>query len=243
VTGFSRDWLRLRAPYDAAARSTAFARGFAAALPPRPRVADLGAGDGANAAWLARYLPPPTRWLLVDKDAALLGTSAAARRLDLATELDAVGAVDGATCSALLDLVSLSWVGRLARWLDGRPFLAALSVDGRIRFEPGDAEDARILAAFAADQRRDKGFGPALGPQAPATLARVLRECGYEVRSAASDWALGPGDGAMLAAMIEGFAAVAPDAAAWAARRRTAAARDALRLAIGHCDVLALRGA
>jgi hypothetical protein len=241
VTGFARDWLALRAPYDAAARSIGLARRFAAALPAQPRLVDLAAGSGANRRWLAAHLPSATRWTLVDDDPALLDGAADARVLDLAAALEEIDGVDGATCSALLDLVSADWLRRLVAWLGGRPLLAALSVDGRVAFAPGDGEDAAVLAAFAGDQRRDKGFGPALGAAAPGMLAALLRDAGYRVETVASDWALGPGDGAMLRAMIDGLASVAPDATGWRTRRRAQAREGRLRLTVGHVDVLGRR--
>jgi hypothetical protein len=240
VSGFTRDWLALRAATDARARSLALVRDFAAALPENAHLADLGAGDGANRRFLAPHLPASTRWTLVDNDVALLDGIADARRLDLATELEAIGDADAATCSALLDLVSADWLERFVRWLGGRPLLAALSVDGRVRFVPEDAEDGIVLAAFAADQRRDKGFGPALGATAAAHLPTLLRGAGYRVAIARSDWKLGPHDAGMLHAMIDGFAARAPACPAWAARRRAAAKAGELRLLVGHVDLLAL---
>jgi trans-aconitate methyltransferase len=214
---------------------------FAAALPARARIADLGAGDGANMRYLAPLLPD-ARWRLVDDDIALLeATRAETLRLDLARDLEHIGDVDAVTCSALLDLVSEDWLRRLVRWLGGRPFLAALSVDGRVAFAPEDEEDARVLAAFARDQGRDKGFGPALGAAAPDRLAALLQAAGYATAVADSDWQLGPGDAPVLHDMIEGFAAIAPDARAWSERRRAQSARGALRLVVGHRDVLGAR--
>jgi hypothetical protein len=238
MSGFARDWLALRAPYDAAARSVALAREFAAALPARPRIVDLAAGDGANRRWLDARLPPATRWTLADNDPALIDGVADAQLLDLATELERIGDFDAATCSALLDLVSADWLGRFVAWLQGRPLLAALSIDGRVRFAPEDPEDSAILAAFAADQRRDKGFGPALGAEAPRYLAVLLRDGGYRVETASSDWVLGPGDEAMVTAMIDGFASVAK-AREWAMRRWEQVQAGRLRLLVGHVDLLA----
>ena len=81
MSGFSVDWLRLRAPFDRAARDAALARRFAAALPRAPgrplRLIDLGAGTGANARALAPLISRDQDWLLEDHDAALLGWQAA----------------------------------------------------------------------------------------------------------------------------------------------------------------------
>lgn len=242
MSGFSREWLALRAPYDARARSPALVRHFARALPPRARLLDLAAGTGANRDWLALRLPASTSWVLADNDPALIEGVPDARLVDLSAGLEAIDGIDGATCSAFLDLVSKTWLERFVEWLGGRPLLAALSVDGRVRFTPDDVEDGAVLAAFAADQRRDKGLGPALGPEAPKHLEGLLRENGYRVAMTRSDWVLGGRDKPMLAAMIESFAAVAPCAHGWKARRCGQAETGRLRLVVGHVDIVAWRG-
>src|SRR5690242_7045862 len=76
MSGFSRDWLQLRAPFDLAARSGALAEAFAAAVrraKHRPlRLIDLGAGIGGNARALAPLVAIDQAWELVDNDAMLL---------------------------------------------------------------------------------------------------------------------------------------------------------------------------
>ena len=69
---FDADWLALREPFDAAARSTALAHVLARALPPRPKLIDLGAGTGSLFRWLAPILAGPQSWTLADADRALL---------------------------------------------------------------------------------------------------------------------------------------------------------------------------
>ncbi|MBO1074776.1 class I SAM-dependent methyltransferase [Roseomonas marmotae] len=70
--GFDADWLQLREPYDARARSVPLALLLADALPVRPRIIDLGAGTGSLFRWLAPYIGRTQIWTLVDSDAALL---------------------------------------------------------------------------------------------------------------------------------------------------------------------------
>lgn len=81
MIGFSLDWLRLRAPFDRAARDPALARRFAASLrrpADRPlRLVDLGTGTGANARVLAPIIGSDQDWLLLDSDTAMLGFCAA----------------------------------------------------------------------------------------------------------------------------------------------------------------------
>jgi hypothetical protein len=251
---FPRDWLALREPHDAAARSRPLARAFLAALPRRARVADLGCGRGANARYIAGLGRPDLRWRLVDGDAALLAEAASrnsgaeTRRTDLARPAvwTLLRGCDGVAASALCDLVSGAWIDGLVGAAAHRrlPVLLALSVDGRIGFAPEDERDAAVLAAFRRDQRRDKGFGPALGAAAPGRIARALRRHGYAVRMARGDWRLGPGDGDLEGALIDGIAAVSPSAetAAWRAARDRQAAAGTLSVTVGHADILGLPG-
>ncbi|WP_425258716.1 class I SAM-dependent methyltransferase [Rubrivivax sp. RP6-9] len=176
------------------------------------------------------------------------------RRLDLAQQLEALPwqAAHLVTASALLDLVSADWLQRLAAAATARrvALLLALSVDGRHQWTPRDPDDGAVGARFAAHQRRDKGFGPALGADAVPALQRLLQAAGYRVHLARSDWWLDSRiDGAALAlqrALVDGIAHAAceqdPPAAAalqgWRARRQALAPRSTLR--VGHLDLLAL---
>ncbi|TPG59573.1 class I SAM-dependent methyltransferase [Roseomonas nepalensis] len=69
---FDADWLELREPHDARARSIALALRLSAALPARPRLLDLGAGTGSLFRWLAPILNRPQAWTLVDADVTLI---------------------------------------------------------------------------------------------------------------------------------------------------------------------------
>jgi hypothetical protein len=157
---------------------------------------------------------------------------------------------DGITAASFFDLVSDPWLARFVALLAERPvpFLAALTVDGRRDWQPRLDEDAIIAEAFAAHQRRIKDFGAALGGGAPAALEAALGQAGFRIERAASDWHLGPRDGALLAVLITGEASAAREAAprasdrivAWENQRRAQLVEGALRLTVGHCDLLAL---
>ncbi|MBB5693672.1 methyltransferase domain-containing protein [Muricoccus pecuniae] len=69
---FDADWLELREPFDARARSPMLAQALSAALPARPRLLDLGAGTGSLFRWLAPILNRPQAWTLVDADVTLI---------------------------------------------------------------------------------------------------------------------------------------------------------------------------
>jgi SAM-dependent methyltransferase len=262
LSAFAANWLALREPSDRAARSSVLAARFAAALGSAPRVIDLGCGAGANLRFLAPVLPPEQRWLCLDRDRDLLaragvlldrwrrevGWQGEARfvAFDLA-DLGSL-ALDGAgiTASALLDLTSAAWLDRLAERCRRAPVLMALSFDGRLSWHPALAEDDLVRGRFLAHQRTDKGFGPALGPDAAAHLAGRLAAAGHHVTTATSDWQLGPTDNALLEAMLEGVIAAAAEVEddrqleVWAAQRRLQLVRGELGLVVGHIDLLAL---
>ena len=74
----SSDWLALREPADAAARSVELVDMLRPYLPNDPlEIHDLGCGTGSMARWLAGQLPGPQKWVLHDRDAELLEVAAA----------------------------------------------------------------------------------------------------------------------------------------------------------------------
>jgi SAM-dependent methyltransferase len=156
--------------------------------------------------------------------------------------------VAGVSAAALLDLTSAAWLDAFAARCRGTPLLAALSFDGRLVFEPAAEEDSEICRRFSADQRTNKGFGPALGPDAAAHLAERLAAAGCVVSLEAADWRLGPADGALLRATLTGIVDAARDVAhdrrleRWATERAQQLAAGDFRLTVGQVDLLALPG-
>lgn len=110
--------------------------------------------------------------------------------------------------SALLDLVSQSWLAALLQtcWANGSPLLAALNYDGRVALSPPEPLDGLVIALVNGHQARDKGLGPALGPSAGRVLDRLGRALGYETRWAQSDWDLEPERRGLQEALIVGWA-------------------------------------
>jgi hypothetical protein len=247
------EWLRLREPADAAARSAELAerlrRRLATAGP--LVIHDLGGGSGAMARWLAPRLPAQQHWVVHDRDAALLelalATSPAAvtveaRRSDI-TRLrphDLAGA-SLVTASALLDLLTAEGLVRMLRACAGRPMLLTLTVVGRVTLNPADPLDARIGAAFNAHQRR----GGRLGPDAVAT---ALRELGAAVLVRPSPWRLGAAHPNLTAEWFDGWVAaaceqdpaLAAETGAYRDRRLARAAAGELAVTVDHADLLAL---
>lgn len=143
---------------------------------------------------------------------------------------------DAVVCSALLDLVSASWLERLFDRVHVA-FFASLTVDGRDTWLPRDPADARVRAAFRRDQLRDKGFGRALGPSAPGFALRALAARGYVTASAPSDWHVPRTALRMQRALIDGRRA---SDLRWQEMRLRQALRGRLAITIGHRDILAL---
>ena len=260
--GFTADWLSLREGYDARARNAALlARlaGWRAGRGPL-HVVDLGAGTGSGLRALAPALSGPQRWTLVERDPALIGRGQAAlagcgvawayRCLDLALDLDRLveEPVDLITASALIDLVSEPWLAGLLAWQHRAQaaLYLALSYDGRCSWAPPLPFDEVVLALVNRHQRTDKGFGPALGPDA----ARRLRELSKDAEAGTSDWVLEPCDRAIQNELLTGYTqaalAIAPsrtvEVAQWAHHRRRLMAAAASRLTVGHTDLLLLPG-
>ncbi|MGH7462096.1 MAG: class I SAM-dependent methyltransferase, partial [Longimicrobiales bacterium] len=123
----------------------------------------------------------------------------------------------------------------------------ALSYDGRVDFTPEDPRDAAVIAAVNLHQRRDKGFGPALGTLAARTAVECLQRVGYLVELGAADWLLGEADLAMQEAMLSSWAGAASEtgeisheaAAEWLVNRRSALATKRSRIRVGHQDFFA----
>lgn len=244
---FDTEWLDLREPADHAARNADLLQQFADALPAKPHIIDLGSGTGSTLRAVAPIIPD-AKWLLTDNDPVLLAEAkrrapgAQIEQVDLAKNLAQPLAhnADAITASALIDLVSAAWLDDLVRLAEGRALYIALSVDGDDDWQPAHPDDALIAQAFKSHQRRDKGFGPALGGEAASYLAAALHKAGYHVRLAPSAWRLTPGP--LTSALAGGIANASSEsgvakatADAWCEARRPASAQ------IGHIDLLAQR--
>lgn len=263
MSGFSADWLALREPYDLGARNPDVLAAVLAAFADQPSVSivDLACGTGSTVRALALHLSARQSWRLVDNDLSLLARAAGmqvpsnvqvtAVPVDLNRDLEAAldGPVDLITTSALLDLVSAEWLERLAVETAVRaiPIYAALSYDGRIVFDPIDDADADIIAAVNAHQRTDKGFGPALGPDAAHAVIARFESLGYRVTHGTSDWVFGREDRDIQLETCAGWAGAACETgrlpleavAGWLTRRRDAIAAGRSSIKVGHVDLFA----
>jgi hypothetical protein len=217
---------------------------------------------------LAQWLPARQNWRLVDNDEALLakafvgtadaaptGAKAAAVNVTaVATDLAGVigpvlGDCDLVTTSALLDLVSSAWLDRLVEALARRPrpFYAALSYDGTVALLPDSRLDVEMIVAVNRHQRTDKGFGPALGPDAARIAPEWLRDAGFTVIEGRSDWLFGADDVAIQMEMLAGWAGAARDigvnaaiVAKWLGERRGHVSAGRSQIRVGHIDFFAV---
>lgn len=266
MSGFSIDWLNLREDADRRARDkTLRDRALQwlaeeSSSDQEPVVVDLGAGTGSTLRALSA--PMPLSWRLVDNDKTLLAE--AQRRhgrtqnvetciADLAdVETLPLDGVQLVTASALFDLVSADFIEALAKKLKTycrqHPvgLYTALNYDGTTRWTPTHPLDEAVLQAFNRDQRKDKGFGPALGPDAGRAIARVFTRAGFEVHSASSPWVLDGADQHMVSELITGIAGAVSGSPGieshaledWVRFRQ--ANLKAGTCTVGHTDLLAL---
>jgi hypothetical protein len=226
------------------------------------RIVDLAAGTGSNMRYLSRHLPPIQHWRLVDRDAALLRAAGSATRWAtvpsvhlIVRDLSNLAAVDDVferaslvTASALLDLVADEWLGALAVRCRaaGAAALFGLTYDGRIECTPEDEDDEMVRSRVNEHQLRDKGFGPALGPNAAEAAARRFAAAGFTVERERSDWILDEEDAALQRQLIDGWARAAAEVdgdraariEAWA-RRRQALVHTPSAIVVGHEDLAA----
>lgn len=154
------------------------------------------------------------------------------------------------TASALLDLVSESWLKLLASRCRevGATALFTLTYDGRSSCDPVEPEDDLVRTLMNVHQKTDKGLGgPAEGPDAWSVAERAFTDVGYRVECAASDWAIAPSEQTFQRMLIEGWARAAREIAPhradtisdWLRRRLAHLAAGRSRIVVNHVDMVA----
>ena len=261
----SADWLALRARADDRARSAGLAEAAARLIGAGPLVVhDLGSGTGAMMRWLAPRLPGPQAWVLHDADPAIL------RHVDARSALDEFGlpvtvrtrverlselplqAFAGAslvTASALFDVLTLDEARAVvdACVASGVPALFSLTVVGRVRLSPGDADDTALGTAFNDHQRRVVEGRRLLGPDSGKVMRNLFTDSRWRVRTERTPWRLGAADGGLIAEWLDGWVGAAVEqrpelgarATEYRLRRDADLGHGQLRVTVQHQDVLA----
>ncbi len=262
----SPEWLDLREPADAAARSIELVEMVARTAPMAGHtiVHDLACGTGSMARWLAPRLAGPQHWVLYDWDPDLLDRAGAAmpdassdgaeityetRSRDI-TRLDPADLAGASliTASALLDMLTAEEVRRVVATCVGAacPALLTLSVVGQVELAPADPLDHQVAVAFNDHQRRTVGHRRLLGPDAVGVAAEEFTRLGSEVMVRPSPWRLGPEEGTLAAEWFGGWLGAACEqqpalstaTITYAKRRRAEAAAGRLGVTLGHDDLL-----
>lgn len=263
----SPQWLRLREPADAAARSRELVRGLVhGPVGGATRVVhDLGCGSGSMGRWLAPLLEGPQHWVLHDRDPELLALAA----LDLPS-----AAADGAavtvetrhgdltrlrpqdlagaslvTASALLDMLTADELESFVRcsWEAACPSLVTLSVSGRVELTPTDPLDQVFGAAFNGHQRRTALGRTLLGPDAVGHAVEQFRSLGAQVTTRSSPWRLDVRTGSLATEWLDGWVgaaclqrpALTVAGAGYLSRRRIQLEEGRLGITVHHLDLLA----
>ena len=268
-------WLALRQTADWAARSTRLTEAILGAVAARDpvQIVDLGTGTCSNVLYLSSRIPRRQRWLVVDRDPRLLAEvverlsarPATSRRVsggpDLSVETRQMdlGSLEDrtifagrhlVTASALLDLVSESWLRTLAARCReaGAAALFPLNYNGESSCDPREPEDEQVRELLNRHQHTDKGLGgPAAGPDAAARAVACFSEAGYQVETERTDWVLEPRDREFQEWLVTGWAQAAVDIAPgskeiirdWLTRRLSHIESGTSRIVVGHHDVAA----
>ena len=267
----TEEWLALREPADAEARSTQLVRRLQQmhVASAEHVIHDLGCGSGSMGRWLAPMLDGPQHWVLHDRDADLLdraagdppGAAADGRPVSVRTRQgdlsgltpDDLAPATLVTASALLDMMTADEVEHLVHLCvaAGCPALLTLSVTGRVELTPSDALDARLGAAFDDHQRRTVGGRALLGPDAVRVAVQRFRDLGAEVVTRPSPWRLDPRRPGLTAQWLAGWVGAACEqrpeltaaAAEYHARRAEQLADGRLGVMVHHLDLLAVPAA
>ena len=262
MSGFSSQWLALREPVDHAARSDEVISAVAHYFlnDNKLTITDIGSGTGSTLRALKPVLQQDISWHLIDHDETLIDVARSEAKsdevnfslADLSKSLEELFVHNPKllTTSAFLDLVSETWLQEFVDTVAAHqvPFYAALTYDGRAGCDPETPDDKLVAAAFNQHQKTDKGFGPALGPDAADTAISMFKKAGYQVIQAQSDWIGDKNHKEFQKMLLEGWSSAATEIApensekfsAWLQERLHLIENENATVFVGHQDFLAV---
>ena len=181
MSHFSADWLRLREPYDRVARSPAVHEALSVwrRLRGTLRVLDLGTGTGANLRFTAPWLGGVQRWVLIDRDEALLARVGTETRAWAARA--GVRVSDGPDGAHPVDAVAVTQQVAGAPVSEGPDGLRVLGpgLDCRVTFRPADLLiDLERLPLAASDLVAASALLDLVSPDWLGHLVATVREAG-----------------------------------------------------------------
>ncbi|MBW6424472.1 class I SAM-dependent methyltransferase [Rhizobium sp. XQZ8] len=261
MSGFDKDWLTLREPVDLRARDeNLMAVAMETVAKARhPVILDIGCGTGSTFRALSSLLQKPAAWRLLDNDPRLLEEAMRLHGDAIETIQGDLNDIDSlplssatlVTASALFDLCSQDFIKRFAEKIAQADIglYAALNYDGAMHWSKFHPLDEVVTANFNAHQLSDKGFGPALGPEAWKSLAAALEGQGYAVKTAESRWIMTSNDAELQTLFLNGIVRAVleygeldeAEIRDWSEFRHRMIERDDSLCRVGHQDVLALR--
>lgn len=220
----SSDWLALREPADAAARSLALALAAAELIADGPIVVhDLGSGTGSMMRWLAPVLPGPQTWILhdwsanlteqamnhvrpTDRDNAEISVFGRTGNLADLCPNDLAGA-SLITASALLDVLTLEELHTIVGGCVAAraPVLFSLSVTGSVQLDPWDERDSAFEGAFNAHQVRYANGRRQAGRHAPPIARDLFAAAGWQVRQSSTLWRMDHQQSDLLSEWFSGW--------------------------------------
>lgn len=232
-------------------------------LPGRQRWLVVDRGDDLLADLVSRTAPwaEARGWTAIEDEGRLviqgmgLDCVVETRQMDLGPLSDPsiFAGRDLVTASALLDLVSPSWLATVAQHCreQGAAALFTITYNGESTCEPVDPDDALVLDLFNRHQRTDKGLGGvAAGPGATDAARTAFEAQGFTVYVERSNWRIAPDAVEMQRYLIDGWAFAASEMgpaesgriAAWKGRRLAAVdgtSGTSSALTVGHFDLAA----
>jgi len=264
MSGFDKNWLALREPVDVKARAIQLVERLSRHVEANaaPVILDIGCGTGSTWRSISARVPHTTQWHLLDYDPLLLaeaerrigggsGGAVTFRQFDLNQiedlPLDNVTVV---TASALFDLCSADFCNRFAETLakSSAGLYAALNYDGMMEWSIPHPLDQQVVLDVNRHQRFDKGFGPALGPDATEHLRLAFEALRYRTAVATSPWLMGPDERDLQVAFLEGLekplvevgSLTDSEIGRWLRFRLDTIAEPGSSCVVGHTDILAL---